>query len=743
MKRILTMLLTLAILLSILPTSALGAEVDQVEEGTTGNSAYRVAMITDFGSITDQSYNQATYDAVSAWCTSHTVDYTYYQPSEDSTQARVDAMEQAIADGYNTIVAPGWLFGSAIVTCAKAHEDVYFLALDIYQSDLIDETNPDDPEEIEIPANVALIRYREEIAGYLAGYAAVKLGYRHLAFLGGMAVPAVLRYGYGFMQGVDTAAIELNAADQVVIEYVYANQFYGDSDITAYMHTLYQEKGVEVAFACGGGVYTSVAEAALEVENAKVIGVDVDLAPIIDGTYKEGLTLTSAEKKLGNTVNHMLEELIINDNWSSYGGKENNFGLVNAENLSENYVGLPDSTLWGDTFTQTDYTQLVAKIIDGIYAVSDDTEEMPQTSCTVNDCGTIKGDVDLPETVSGICGENLTWTLDSDGVLTISGTGEMYDYSCTAPWDDYTNRIARVVIEEGCTSIGALAFSNCMNMTSVSLPSTLVSLGENAFWNCTALTSIALPASVASIAASCFALCTGLTEISVEDGNPAYTSINGVLFNKDGTLLICYPGGMTNTTYEVPQTVTKIGTGAFMFNAFISSVTIPESVNEIGEAAFWCCSALTEVYIRNDQCVIGEDSGTLGQADTTTIHAHQGSTADAYAQKYGYTFELDVDCDAGYYNYIITCTATCTQNTFLQATRRQRPSIGRAPSQPVKEPLLSLSESRGFLAIWETINENKPENGVFPTPICQLFQVHGSKFKPDPSRDGGKPLWCV
>lgn len=303
MKRILAILLALTILLSMLPTSALGAENDSdpVQEGAAQNFVYRVAMITDFGEITDQSYNQATYDAVSAWCTSHTVDYTYYQPSEDSTQARVAAMEQAIADGYNTIVAPGWIFGTAIAACAEKHENVYFLALDVYRSDLVD----DNSKEIEIPANVALIRYREEIAGYMAGYAAVKLGYRHLAFLGGMAVPAVLRYGYGFMQGADTAAIELSVADQVVIEYVYANQFWGDSDITAYMHDLYQEKGVEVAFACGGGVYTSVAEAALEVENVKVIGVNVDQASIINSTYKEGLTLTSAEKKLGNTVNHI------------------------------------------------------------------------------------------------------------------------------------------------------------------------------------------------------------------------------------------------------------------------------------------------------------------------------------------------------------------------------------------------------------------------------------------------------
>ena len=95
---------------------------------------------------------------------------------------------------------------------------------------------------------------------YMAGYAAVKLGYTHLGVLGGMAVPAVQRFGYGFVQGADAAAVEMGIADQVVMEYVYGNQFFGDSDITAYMDNWYQTLGVEVVFASGGGIYTSAAE---------------------------------------------------------------------------------------------------------------------------------------------------------------------------------------------------------------------------------------------------------------------------------------------------------------------------------------------------------------------------------------------------------------------------------------------------------------------------------------------------
>ena len=149
--------------------------------------------------------------------------------------------------------------------------------------------------------------YQEELCGYMAGYAAVKLGYKNLGFLGGMAVPAVIRYGYGFVQGVDAAAADLGLTD-VKLKYVYGGQFYGDADITAVMDTWYAN-GTEVVFACGGGIYTSAAEAAAKKANGKVIGVDVDQAAIIDGAYGEGMTVTSAMKGLAPTVKTMLSEV--------------------------------------------------------------------------------------------------------------------------------------------------------------------------------------------------------------------------------------------------------------------------------------------------------------------------------------------------------------------------------------------------------------------------------------------------
>ena len=147
-------------------------------------------------------------------------------------------VDAAVADGYNVIVMPGYAFAETIKETAELYPDVTFIALDVAQGDL--------GEDYTVPSNVYCAVYQEELCGYMAGYAAVKLGYTHLGVLGGMAVPAVQRFGYGFVQGADAAAVEMGIADQVVMEYAYGNQFYGDSDITAYMDNWYQTLGVEV-----------------------------------------------------------------------------------------------------------------------------------------------------------------------------------------------------------------------------------------------------------------------------------------------------------------------------------------------------------------------------------------------------------------------------------------------------------------------------------------------------------------
>ncbi len=341
-------------------------------------TTYKVAMITDYGDITDQSFNQTTYEGCKEFCEANGVEFKYYKPAGDSTAERVAMVDAAVADGYNVVVMPGYAFGETITQVADLYPDVKFIALDVSQGDLGD---------YQIPENVTCAVYQEELCGYMAGYAAVKLGYTKLGFLGGMAVPAVVRYGYGFVQGADAAATELGA--DVSVNYVYGNQFSGDADITAYMDTWYAN-GTEVVFACGGGIYISAAEAAAKV-GGKVIGVDVDQAPTIDA-YGEGMTVTSAMKGLAPTVKAILGELILKDNWAEYAGKINTLGLVSGTDVEANYVQIPyESTQWSDTFTKDDYAALVAAMFDGTVTVSNNTETEPAVqSITVDYQGNIK-----------------------------------------------------------------------------------------------------------------------------------------------------------------------------------------------------------------------------------------------------------------------------------------------------------------------------------------------------------------
>ena len=335
----------------------------------------KVAMITDYGDITDQSFNQTTYEACKAFTDANSVDFTYYKPEGDSTAERVAMIDKAVADGYNVLVLPGYAFAEAIVETAEMYPDAKYIALDVSEYDLSTAAGKDSYSQ----DNVYSAVYKEELPGYMAGYAAVKMGYKKLGFLGGMAVPAVIRYGYGFVQGASDAAKELGLSD-VELNYAYGNQFYGDADITAAMDTWYSG-GTEVVFACGGGIYTSACEAAQKA-NKKVIGVDVDQAPIIDPDYGDGMTITSAMKGLTATVNTLLTA-VKDGKWDEYKGQVQSLGLVSADDLTANYVQLPDSTQWCDEFTQDDYKALVGKLVSGEIKVSDDTSAEQPASDTV------------------------------------------------------------------------------------------------------------------------------------------------------------------------------------------------------------------------------------------------------------------------------------------------------------------------------------------------------------------------
>lgn len=375
-------------------------EVVSTENNTEADAEYAVAMITDYGDITDQSFNQTTYEACKAFCEANGVDFKYFKPADDSTADRVASVELAIDEGYNVIVMPGYAFGGTIAEISGDYPEVKFIALDVAAGDLLETAVAAAGEEYDYnPANWDLNKYvymdnvycavyQEELSGYMAGYAAVKLGYEKLGFLGGMAVPAVVRFGYGFVQGADAAAAELGTT--VEIKYAYGNQFYGDADITAAMDTWYGA-GTEVVFACGGGIFTSAAEAAVKV-GGKVIGVDTDQSANINAAYGEGLTVTSAMKGLYPTTVDTLTDVIVNGNWANYAGQISTLGLVSGTDPELNYVQIPMATTqWADGFTQDDYKALVAAMFDGTVTVSNDTTAMPTTTAaTVEDLGNLK-----------------------------------------------------------------------------------------------------------------------------------------------------------------------------------------------------------------------------------------------------------------------------------------------------------------------------------------------------------------
>ena len=214
-------------------------------------------------------------------------------------------------------------------------------------------------------------------------------------------------------------------------------------------------------------------------------------------------------------------------------------------------------------------------------------------------------------TVSGTCGDDVIWTFDEYGTLTIRGTGNMYDYidyievpddGNSAPWKSYRSNIKRVIIETGVTSIG-----------------------NNAFWDCDSLTSVTIPDSVTDIGNDALYRCLSLTNIVVDTGNKNYLVSDGVLFNKNKTELLQYPTGNTNTSYVIPNGVTSIGDRAFSFCQSLTSVMIPDGVINIGDGAFSSCTNLTNVTIPDSVTSIGY--GAFYYSGITSIKIPEGVTS--------------------------------------------------------------------------------------------------------------------
>ena len=333
----------------------------------------KVALTCDTGTIDDESFNQACWSAVSAYMGD---DCQYYIPEADaSDEDRETMIRQAVNDGADVIVCVGYLYGASLAWAADQYPDVKFIAVDVTQGDIGTDS---------IPANCYCITFKEEQAGYLAGYAITKDGKTKLGFLGGMAVPAVIRYGYGFVQGADAAAQELG--QNVEINYFYGGQFYGDANITSRMEGWYSN-GTQVVFACGGGIYTSAVEAALK-SNGYVIGVDVDqnyigVNGVADGSYAYNPFITSAMKGLSAAVETALSDIEAGE-WGEISGSNGNFGLEDGD-----YIGLPtDEDSWNfDTFTVEDYESLKEKIASGEITVDNSSDDA--TKPTVSEFTTV------------------------------------------------------------------------------------------------------------------------------------------------------------------------------------------------------------------------------------------------------------------------------------------------------------------------------------------------------------------
>lgn len=349
--------------------AAEAAETTAAEAGAENKEVsgdQMIAMITDSGDITDESFNQITWETCVAYGKEHGIETEYFKPAEDTDEERINSIDLAIAEGATVVVMPGYLFGPAIAEEQEINPDVTFIGIDITDGDVVNLSG----EATGVKDNVYICSFEEEQAGYLAGYGAVKDGYTSLGFLGGIAVPAVIRYGYGYVQGINAAAEEMGV--DVNVKYYYGGQFYGDDAITAKMEGWFAD-GTQVVFACGGGIYTSVVDAAKEYDG-KLIGVDVDQHAKLGD-----ICITSAMKGLGSAVTDALDAYF-NNEWSSHAGKSEILGLGQGD-----YLGLPtDDASWGfKTFTKDEYETILSGLKDGSISVSNDTENQPEVGSHV------------------------------------------------------------------------------------------------------------------------------------------------------------------------------------------------------------------------------------------------------------------------------------------------------------------------------------------------------------------------
>ncbi len=311
---------------------------DKPAETPADSNKFELALITDVGTIDDKSFNQGAWEGVEAYAKEKGITYKYYKPTEKSDAAYINSIDLAVKAGAKVIVCPGFLFEVPIHTVQTKYPEVNFVILDgaPHAGDY----------NVEIAPNTYSIFYAEEEAGFLAGYSIVKEGYTKLGFMGGMAVPAVVRFGYGFVQGADYAAKELGLSDDVQVKYTYVGNFDASPENQAKASAWFNE-GTEVIFACGGAVGNSVMKAA-EAAGRKVIGVDVDQSA------ESNTVITSSMKNLSKSVYDAL---------ASYYAKSFPGGTTVSLDATVKGVQLPMENSRFEKFSQADYDAIYSKIV--------------------------------------------------------------------------------------------------------------------------------------------------------------------------------------------------------------------------------------------------------------------------------------------------------------------------------------------------------------------------------------------
>ena len=310
--------------------------------GGKKSGGYELALITDVGTIDDRSFNQGSWEGLTKYAQEKGISHKYYQPAQKTTDAYVDAIDLAVAAGAKLVVTPGFLFEPAVYKAQDTHPNVNFVLLD---------GTPQDGTytDFRIEKNVYSVLYAEEQAGFLAGYAIVKEGYTNLGVMAGMAVPAVIRFGYGFVQGANYAAKEMKlVSGSVKINYTYIGNFNATPENQTLATSWYQS-GVQVIFAPAGGAGNSVMSAA-EQNNGLVIGVD------IDQSAESPTVITSAMKMLGESVYNAIDDFY---NGKFPGGKS---VILDAK---VNGIGLPMETSRFQKFNQNDYDTIYQKLVAG------------------------------------------------------------------------------------------------------------------------------------------------------------------------------------------------------------------------------------------------------------------------------------------------------------------------------------------------------------------------------------------